>query len=84
MVVKSPTEGWDGEVYAAASGPPGRSRGMGRACRREANDSGTTEEIALTVRQPSRYFLLWIVKSSEARDQAGRYQVEISDIALLD
>ena len=50
----------------------------------EAVDAGTTEEIKLDVRQPSRYFLLWINKASEARDQAGRFQVEISDISLLD
>jgi hypothetical protein len=36
------------------------------------------------VRQPSTYFLLWLTKASEARDQAGRYQIEISDIKLLD
>jgi tRNA A-37 threonylcarbamoyl transferase component Bud32 len=83
MDVKSPTEGWDAEVYAAASGPPEDLEEWGEPVG-EASDADTTEEISLTVRKPSRYFLLWIVKSSEARDQAGRYQVEISDIALLD
>jgi len=34
-------------------------------------------------RKPSRYFLLWFNKASEARDQAGRYQVEITDVELL-
>jgi hypothetical protein len=37
----------------------------------------------LAVAAPSRYFLLWFNKASEARDQPGRYQVEISDIQLL-
>jgi serine/threonine-protein kinase len=83
MVVKSPTEGWDAEVYAAADGPPEDLAGWGEPVG-EASDAGATEEIRLDVPRPSRYFLLWIVKSSEARDQAGRYQVEISDISLLD
>ena len=35
------------------------------------------------MREPASYFLLWFNKASEARDQDGRYQVEISDIKLL-
>ena len=46
------------------------------------NASGIAE-IDLNVRTPSRYFLLWFNKASPAADQAGRYQVEISDIKLL-
>ena len=65
------------------SGPPEELSEWGEPVG-EAVGAGTTEEIKLDVRQPSRYFLLWINKASEARDQAGRYQVEISDISLLD
>jgi serine/threonine-protein kinase len=83
MIVKSPTAGWDAEVYASPSGPPEELSGWGEPVG-EVVDADSTEEIALSVRQPSRYFLLWINKASEARDQAGRYQVEISDIGLLD
>ena len=46
-------------------------------------DASALQEIDLRVRQPSTYFLLWFTKPSEARDQAGRYQIEISDIKLL-
>ena len=83
MIVRPPTPGWDAEVFAAASGPPEELSEWGEPVG-EAVDAGTTEEIKLDVRQPSRYFLLWFNKASEARDQAGRYQVEISDISLLD
>jgi serine/threonine-protein kinase len=83
MIVKSPTEGWDAEVFAAAEGPPQELDEWGEPVG-EAVDAASTEEIALNVKQPSRYFLLWINKASEARDQAGRFQVEISDISLLD
>jgi eukaryotic-like serine/threonine-protein kinase len=82
MIVSSPTPGWDGQVYAAASGPPGELSEWGEPVG-IAIDAGSSEEIPLTVPTPSRYFLLWFTKASEARDQPGRYQVEISDIELL-
>jgi hypothetical protein len=45
--------------------------------------ASSDEEIDLNVTQPSRYFLLWFNKLSEARDQEGRFQVEVSNIELL-
>jgi eukaryotic-like serine/threonine-protein kinase len=83
MIVRTPTPGWDAEVFAAADGPPEELSEWGEPVG-EAVDASSSEEIDLNVRQPSRYFLLWINKASEARDQAGRFQVEISDIRLLD
>ncbi len=83
MIVNSPTPGWDAEVFAAASGPPEDIQGWGEPVG-EAVDAASVEEIDLSVQKPSRYYLLWINKASEARDQAGRFQVEISDIRLLD
>ncbi|HEX5376672.1 MAG TPA: protein kinase [Solirubrobacterales bacterium] len=82
MIVRTPTPGWDAQVFAAASGPPGEVSEWGEPVG-IAIDASSVEEIDLTVPQPSRYFLLWFNKASEARDQAGRYQVEISDIELL-
>ena len=83
MIVKSATPGWDAQVFAASSGPPEVLSDWGEPVG-EAVGAGGTEEIKLDVTRPSRYFLLWINKASEARDQAGRFQVEISDISLLD
>jgi serine/threonine-protein kinase len=83
MVVRSPTPGWDAKVYAAPAGPPSELSGWDEPVG-EVTDAGTTQDIDLTVRQPSTYFLLWFTKASEARDQAGRYQTEISDIKLFD
>jgi len=82
MIVRSPTPGWDAKVFAAPAGPPSDLSGWGKPVG-EVVEAGATEEIDLSVRQPSTYFLLWFTKPSEARDQAGRYQVEISDIKLL-
>jgi eukaryotic-like serine/threonine-protein kinase len=82
MIISSPTPGWDGQVYAAESGPPSELTEWGEPVG-IAIDAGSSEEIPLTVPAASRYFLLWFTKASEARDQPGRYQVEISDIELL-
>jgi serine/threonine-protein kinase len=82
MVVRTATPGWDAEVFAAASGPPEELPGWGEPVG-TAVGASSTEEIDLRVQEPSTYFLLWFNKASEARDQPGRYQVEISDIALL-
>jgi serine/threonine-protein kinase len=82
MIVRSPTPGWDAMVFAAAAGPPSDLSGWGEPVG-EVSDAGATQEIGLRVGQPSTYFLLWFTRASEARDQPGRYQVEISDIRLL-
>ncbi|HEU5143252.1 MAG TPA: protein kinase [Solirubrobacterales bacterium] len=83
MIVRSPTPGWDAEVFAAPAGPPSDLSGWGEAVG-EVGDAASNQEIGLAVREPSTYFLLWFTKPAEARDQPGRYQVEISDIKLLD
>jgi serine/threonine-protein kinase len=83
MIVSTPTLGWDAKVFASPAGPPSDLSGWGEPVG-ETVDAASTEEIDLGVPQPSRYFLLWFTKAAEARDQAGRYQVEISDIRLLD
>jgi len=83
MLVRTSAPGWDAEVYAAASGPPEELSDWGEPVG-AASDASALEEIALNVPQPSRYFLLWFTKAAESRDQPGRYQVEVSDIKLLD
>jgi eukaryotic-like serine/threonine-protein kinase len=81
MIVRTPTPGWDAQVFAVPSGPPEELSGWEEPVG-IAVEASSTEEIDLTVPQPSRYFLLWFNKASEARDQYGGYQVEISDIEL--
>jgi hypothetical protein len=82
MIVRTPTPGWDAQVFAAPSGPPEELPGWGEPVG-TAIEASSVEEIDLTVTTPSRYFLLWFNKASEARDQYGGFQVEISDIKLL-
>jgi serine/threonine-protein kinase len=82
MLVRTPTLGWDAQVFAASSEPPADITGWGQPVGSVTNASGIAE-IDLNVRTPSHYFLLWFNKASPAADQAGRYQVEVSDIKLL-
>ncbi|MEX2447972.1 MAG: protein kinase [Solirubrobacterales bacterium] len=82
MIVRSPTPAWDAQVFAAPAGPPSELSGWGEPVG-EVLDAGETAEIELEVPQPSTYFLLWFTRASEARDQPGRYQIEISDIRLF-
>ncbi len=82
MIVRTPTPGWDAQVFAAPAGPPSDLSGWGEPVG-ETSEAEATQEIDLEVPQPSTYFLLWFTKASPARDQEGRYQIEISDIKLL-
>ena len=70
------------EIYAAASGPPEELSEWGEPVG-EIADAGETTEVELSVPAPAKYFLIWFTKAAPARDQAGRYQVEISDVKLL-
>jgi len=82
MIVRTPTPGWDAQVFAAASGPPEAIDGWGEPVGTVV-DASSTQEIDLTVPRPARYFLLWFNKAAPAHDHYGGYQVEISDIELL-
>jgi serine/threonine-protein kinase len=82
MVVRTPSPGWDAQIFAAASGPPEELSEWGEPVA-EVSNAGSTEEVGLNVTSPARYFLIWFTKAAPARDQEGRYQVEISDVKLL-
>jgi serine/threonine-protein kinase len=82
MLVRTPTPGWDAQIFATDSGPPDDLSEWGEPVGIVV-DAGASEEIDLTVPSPARYFLIWFNKASEANDQYGGYQVEISDVELL-
>ena len=83
MLIRTPTPGWDAEVFAAASGPPPERSGWGEPVG-EVSNASSVEAVELHLGGPARYFLLWFNKAAPARDQEGRYQVEISDIKLIE
>ena len=83
MIVHSPSPGWDAEIYASPSGPPEELSEWGEPVG-EVSDAGKTEEIELHLGSPAKYFLLWFTKAAPSQEQEGRYQVEISDVKLVD
>jgi len=84
MLVRTPTPGWDAEVFAAPDGgePPSELSGWGVTVG-VATDASSEQEIDLSVRKPSRHFLIWFNKAAAARDQEGRYEIEVSDVNLF-
>lgn len=83
MIVRSPSPGWDAEIYATASGPPEELSEWGEPVG-EVTDAQDLEEVDLHLGSPAKYFLLWFTKAAPSREQEGRYQVEISDVKLVD
>jgi len=82
MVIRTPTPGWDAEIFAVASGPPEELSEWGEPVG-EVTDAASTQEVGLNVSTDAKYFLIWFNKAAPARDQEGRFQVEISDVKLL-
>ena len=83
MVIRSPTPGWDAQIFAAPAGPPEGIEEWGEPIA-EVKNAGKTEEVQLHLGSASKYFLIWFTKASPASDQEGRFQVEISDIKLFE
>jgi tRNA A-37 threonylcarbamoyl transferase component Bud32 len=83
MLIRTPTPGWDAQIFAAASGPPEELSEWGEPVG-DVTDAQDSEEVDLHLGSPAKYFLIWFNKAAPARDQAGRYQVEISDVKLID
>lgn len=83
MVVRTPTPGWNAQIFAAAAGPPEGIEEWGEPVG-EVKNADKTEEIELHLGSAAKYFLLWFTKASPASDQESRYQVEISDIKLFE
>ena len=78
LVIDSTETGWEGEIYAAASGPPDDLAGWGEPV---ATFTGAEAEdgIDLALDQPARYYLVWITSLAEYEDG---FRVEIGSARL--
>jgi serine/threonine-protein kinase len=84
MVIRTPGPGWDAEIYAVEGEPPEALSEWGEPIG-EITDATENEEVELLLGdQTASNFLLWFTKAASARDQEGRYQVEISEIKLVE
>ncbi len=77
MEIRTPTPGWDGAVYVAASGPPSSIDGWKKVA--SINGASRTTAVDLdTAGQPYRYYLVWITKLAEGDNRA-----QIAEISLF-
>jgi serine/threonine protein kinase len=83
MKIVTPTPGWDAQIFAASAGPPDEIEGWGEQVG-EVKNASKEEEVQLHLPQAAKYFLIWFTKASPASDQEGRFQVEISDVKLIE
>jgi eukaryotic-like serine/threonine-protein kinase len=79
--IRSPTPGWDAEIYESDGSPPSELSGWGQPVA-TITGGGGRESVALPGK-PAQSFLIWITKPPQAKDDPGRYQMEISDVRLL-
>ena len=80
MVIKSPTPGYDAQIYETSGTAPSELSGWGQPVA-TITDGGETETARLPGRA-AQSFLIWITKAPTAKDDPGRYQMEISDVRL--
>ena len=81
MVVRSPTPGYDAQIYETSGSPPSDLSSWGQPVATISNGGGN-ETFALQGK-PAKSFLIWITKLPSAADDPGRYQMEISDVRLV-
>jgi hypothetical protein len=81
MQIRSPTSGYDAEIYAFNGSPPSSLSDWGQPVATIAN-GGASETVKLSGR-PAKSFLIWITKLPQAKDDPGQFQMEISDVRLF-
>jgi serine/threonine protein kinase len=81
MEIRSPTPGWDASIYEFGGSPPSALSEWGQPVA-TVSDGGGNETITLPGRA-AQSFLIWITKPPHAKDDPGRYQMEISDVRLF-
>jgi hypothetical protein len=83
MVIRTPGPGWNAQIYATEGEAPAALSEWGEQIG-EVTDATENEEVELHLGAPASNFLIWFTKAASARDQEGRYQVEISEIKLVE
>jgi hypothetical protein len=82
MVIRALTPGYDAEIYEATGSPPSSLSAWGRPVA-NISEGGESETVTLPGKA-AQSFLIWITTAPTANDDPGRYQMEISDIRLLE
>jgi hypothetical protein len=80
--IRSPNSSWDAEIHTAAE-PADELEGWGEPIA-SITDGGNRETVRLPSVAPAAAFLIWITKLPASNEQSGRYQMEISNIRLIE
>jgi serine/threonine-protein kinase len=80
MVIRALTPGYDAEIYEVNASSPSSLSGWGRPVG-NISDGGDSETVPLPGKA-AQSFLVWITKAPTAKDDPGRYQMEISDVGF--
>jgi hypothetical protein len=81
--IRTPNDGWDAEIFASNESPPPESLDQWGEPVGGVTDGGNREEIELTA-GPATAFLIWFTKLPSSEDEPSRFQMEISEIRLLE
>lgn len=81
MVIRALTSGYDAQIYEATGSPPSALSDWGQPVA-TISDGGDSKTVTLPGK-PAESFLVWITKAPPAKDDPGRYQMEISDVRIL-
>jgi eukaryotic-like serine/threonine-protein kinase len=82
MDIRAATDGWDAEIYATDGDPPEDLQAWGAPVG-AVSDGGTREAIQLDP-GPARNFLVWITRAPGSSEQQGRFQMQISDVRVVE
>ncbi len=83
MVIRTPGTGWDAQIYASEGEAPKELTEWGEPIG-EVSNATVNEEVELHLGTPASNFLIWFTKAASEPDEEGHYQVEISDIKLVE
>ncbi|MDX6626356.1 MAG: eukaryotic-like serine/threonine-protein kinase [Solirubrobacterales bacterium] len=81
MVIHTPSPDWDAEIYVTDSEPPEEVSEWGEPVG-DVTNADKIEEVELHLAAPARNFLIWFTKA--APDSEGSYDVEVSDVKLVE
>jgi serine/threonine-protein kinase len=76
--IRSPSSGWDAEIYSAQGEPPSDLEGWGQPVGQVA-DGGTRERVELDG-EPGSAYLIWITKPPETDEG---FRMQIGEVRLL-
>jgi tRNA A-37 threonylcarbamoyl transferase component Bud32 len=79
LVIASTKADWEGEIFAAADGPPDDLEGWGEPVASFTGEQAAETGVDLSVSEPARYYLIWITSLASYDDG---YRVEIGSVRL--